>query len=324
MNVIVPNKFNTITTSTLTEPLSHSEWDEATTYALDDLVHITYYTTDSNASDNDFVLVYKSMKADNLGLNPKTNPLYWQEIAPTNETAFLDRYMDSQTVSDDGSELQVSFTSGINDCVVALNVSAKFCVLQVGKNATDDYDYTYIYNLLEDTSIWSEASFEDIRYQKEALFQIPLNNDVECRITLTNADLTNATTQSEFNARSGHTGNVGLGKLIAGRVRAIGKTLYGATVNLMSISEKVRDTTGYTYLKKKKTFKDSSYEVIIDKSTRDIVYRLMESLDAVPCVFVPVFGSDVSANSYGYFTDFSLIIDNPTTSTYNLTVEGLA
>jgi len=151
-----------------------------------------------------------------------------------------------------------------------------------------------------------------LQNKKELFFKIPLNNDVEFTLTFTNDD------------KDDSTGYVGLGKLVVGRIRAIGTTLLNPNVNLMTTTIKTRDESGFSYYDKRNTFKDVSYEVLINNNLRDITYRLFESIDGIDCVFAPTLNDEnMSIVSYGSYSDFSLSLDHKTKSTYSITVEGV-
>ena len=317
MYIVEPVKFKNCTVVNVVnsyDKSTYSRYDSTKTYKLNDIVWDVYQTNYKNSSDNDFEVWYICISNDDIiDKKPYENqPLYWSVLTVDNNTAFLDRYIDTITLSQIDKPLIVEIQVGVVDIIHNMNITAKKIYLEYKENPDDDYKLEIIYDLKENTSIWNKGVYIDTRYQKSALFNLPYIKDNSFyRLTFTNGDI------------SSSAGYVAVGKIITGFSRQIGITKYPIDTTLMSLSTKIKDDSGYTYFNKQGTYKNTTYEVLIDNNLRDVVYSLMQSIDAKNCLFVPKLDSvDMTIITFGNFTDFTINLQGENESEFSITVEG--
>lgn len=119
------------------------------------------------------------------------------------------------------------------------------------------------------------------------------------------------------------TGNtVGCGAIITGLSKTIGGTQYGASLGIADYSVKSQDDFG-NYLVTERAFaKRGNFQVFVDRVATEGVISVLEEYRATPVVYV---GSELydSTIIYGFYRDFSVIIEQHERSICNIEVEGL-
>jgi F5/8 type C domain len=116
-----------------------------------------------------------------------------------------------------------------------------------------------------------------------------------------------------------------IGVIALGNVFDVGLSQYGASSGITSYSLKTTDEFGNTAVNKRKYSKKMTISVDIDRVDIPKVQNLLYSLDSEACVWVG--SSDEYLNNslivYGFYKDFSNIIDYPTKSRCAIDIEGL-
>jgi hypothetical protein len=291
------------------------------TSAVENKQDTVYYTVsaDKNVSETDYIGVFTALGDVPKGIapdNPDSGAMYWGFVGVKNEDAFLDKYLNTSTLSEVDTPLQITFSTGISDTIACLNVDCRYVYINY-YDGSDDVEY--IIDLRQVRDIWSEDSYPDIINESEAFFNVPLNTGVEFTLTFTNGNKTSST------------GVVGVGKVIAGRKRQIGETMYPVDVSLMTTYTKETESgAGAVYNNLQYTYKDVSYNVSIENSRRELCYRLFESVAGKNVLFVPTLGDnygwydgDTSIISYGFFQDFNMTLEGAVVSEFNISVEGI-
>jgi hypothetical protein len=212
----------------------------------------------------------------------------------------------------DGTIFQITHIDSFGRYVIDGNHSiSSNTTYEISKTSQFLNYYTQDMEEQVDWILGADYGIHDVRYMQEFFFKVPTEQNITYTVTLTNDTIL---------ASSGY---VGIGKLVAGTARKIGYTLSQPQINLMSMTVKERDKSGYTYYDKQNTYKEVSYKVDIENSMRSATYRLFESIDAVDCVFMPTDdNTDTSIVCYGSYNNFSLIREDSNNSSYNITVEG--
>lgn len=113
---------------------------------------------------------------------------------------------------------------------------------------------------------------------------------------------------------------------IPGNATTIGATEYGATAGIRDYSRKEIDPdTGAITLTQGRYAKTLRAQFRADSSTYNTVSALLESLRATPVVWIGDNDATISALTvYGWYKDFSLVVDYPTYGIYSLEIEGMA
>lgn len=120
----------------------------------------------------------------------------------------------------------------------------------------------------------------------------------------------------------GGSGIAGLGKLILGNDIEIGCTRFGTSVGIVDFSRKERDEFGNYYILERRFIDKCDYDIQIDSDKVDDVKDLLTELRAKLAVYV---GSEKYKSTivYGYYRDFSIVIQGSKKSQCVLSVEGL-
>lgn len=119
------------------------------------------------------------------------------------------------------------------------------------------------------------------------------------------------------------TGNtVRCGAFIVGLSKEIGKSLYGASTSITDYSVKSTDDFGNKVILERAFADRANFSIILDRLAVDGVKKLLTDYRATPAVYV---GSEDYASTiyYGFYKDFSVIIEGPNHSVCNIEIEGL-
>lgn len=275
-----------------------SEWVDTSTYSVDSVVWYGDY-------------VYISLQDSNNNHIPGDDPAWWTRTGPRNVFACLDKVVASQSSMD--NSLYYDFdVPGRVDSVALLNIRAATVRVQVWRRSTGEdpdelvYDSTFSMISTVGISDWYSYFFEDIsQATNKILLDIPNVYNARVRIDLTN------------------TGSVAaLGEVIIGQQLYIGRTQYGSSVGITDFSKKERDAFGGYSIIEKPFSKRGSFNVMINNSTLDKLQETLAGFRATPILYI---GVDEYASTvvYGFYKDFSLVIQHFNETQCNLEVEGL-
>lgn len=273
----------------------YSVWSSGTTYAANSYVILTSTHR-----------VYRSVQAGNVGKNPVTEDTWWQDVGPTNKWAAFDGSIQSQTSK--LNTLYYEFTlTGRVDTLALLNASLNEARVQVWTTA-EGLVFDKTYGMLSTSGInnWHAYLFEDIRrLTDKTILELPGYLNPTIRVTLTNPS-----------------GMVKIGAIILGRQKYIGRTQYGSSVGITDFSKKDQDQFGNYVIVERPYKKKGSFNVMVDNSLIDELQTLLAGYRATPILYL---GTDQyeSTSVYGFYKDFSLVIQYPTETQFNLEVEGL-
>lgn len=232
----------------------------------------------------------------------------WLDLGATNRWAMFDTKVG--TVTTLASPLTVVMAPGSISGIALLELTGR----QVDITMKDAPGGTTVYSKtvsLDGTIIESFYDWFYVDYQQLT------------DVTLTDLPSQFATCELAVTVTS-TSGNVGVGVCNFGRVYAIGSTQYNATVGIISYSSKTVDTFGNTTVIKRANSKRSSLKLLTEKSDFNKIYRLLASLDSVPCIFI---GTEAAGFEplivYGFYRDFSIDVAYVTTHLCNIEIEGL-
>lgn len=121
------------------------------------------------------------------------------------------------------------------------------------------------------------------------------------------------------------TGTVECALCVVGTSFEIGGTQYGASVGIKDYSRKVtNETTGVVTLEQRKFAKTLRANVRIDSAYYGEVHAKLESLRATPVLWIGDDTGDIEPLTvFGFYKDFSLVVDYPTAGIYSLEIEGM-
>jgi hypothetical protein len=194
MTIIVPEPLNVtdVTNAQNLPDISYSDYNKNNTYSKGSNVSYIVSSSD-NVSESNYIAIYTALGDVGSGVYPdnKVNgSFYWGLIGVKNEDAFLDKYLNTQTISSNNEPLKITFNTTISDTIACLNVDCRYIHIEYNDGAND---VEYVTDLREVRDIWSDVSYPDIVNKSEAFFNVPLNNGVDFTLTFTNVDKTTST-----------------------------------------------------------------------------------------------------------------------------------
>ena len=279
----------------------HPAWAAATAYIVGSRVIRT--TTHR---------IYERMVAGTTATLPELDAANWLDIGPTNRWAMFDAKMG--TVTSRADSLTVVLAPGRINSLALLGLDANSVSVQLVANGETVYNASF--NLTNGNKVgnWYQYFYEPI-YQKSellitnlldaALLDIPAYGNGVLTVTLT---------------RTG--GTVSCAMLVVGMVTSLGDTQHGAQVSIRDYSRKEADAFGNYNLVQRSYSQRLSAEVVVARAQVDEVVKTVSRYRATNVVWI-------GSNAYGclvvfgFLADWSLVIDNPSTSKFSAQIEGM-
>jgi len=252
--------------------------------------------------------IYESLINSNVGNYPSlaTNSNKWQDRGNTNRWKVFDKSVTSQASNANSITYTFNVAQRINSIAV-LNVSAASVHIVMHDTIDGDvYDQTF--SLVSNSGI-NDAyryCFDPIdRIQDFIRTDLPPYSNTTIAITLTATDET-----------------VLCGVILLGFGRKVGATQYGASVGIMDFSIKTRDAFNNLSITEREYSKKGNFQIWVEKTMTDALHTLLASYRAKEILYA---ASEPYSSTYlyGFFKDFSIVIDKPTASLCNIDIEGL-
>ena len=117
-------------------------------------------------------------------------------------------------------------------------------------------------------------------------------------------------------------GSTKVGQIIAGTVREIGDSLFGARVGILDFSRKERDVFGDFDITERRFSNRAELPVSIRTANIAYVQRVLADVRAIPVAYVAA-ESQRETIIYGFFRSFDIVLDGPVWSECVIEVEGL-
>jgi hypothetical protein len=296
MHVIVPID---ITDSVLIDsdvPESdYAEWIAATTYPLGARVIVK---TDADHHR------YESLQAENSHNNPKASPLYWLDLGAVNRWAMFDNSVSSQTRQ--LNSLSFTLSPGAVNSIALFDVSGyRVTITTVSSGAT-----VYFKDILLEQSIvidWYGYFFNPVSRKKQlAIIDMPVYTSNVITVTI-----------YQYTGK-----NAACGMVSVGASWFIGDMEWSPTFTIKDYSTKETDNFGKTTFIKRAFSKKLSCALMVSNGHVDAVGMLLAELRSMPLAWV---GDELYEITiiFGYYVDFSIVIQNFALSTCNLQIEGL-
>lgn len=299
MKIIKPTVVTTamLTSATVAEP----DTDEVLWNAA------TAYTVGQQAIRTTTHMKYERKVAGTSATPPESDAVNWLAIGPTNRWAMFDRKVGTKTTA--ATSLSTVMSAGPVSGVAALELAGREAVVTM-KNAPGG-------SVVYDRTVSLDGTIINSVY--DWLF-----NDFEQLTDFVLTDLPRHYAGGELSVTINGTSGVACGVLQVGQVFEIGQTLSGATVGIIDYSRKVTDTYGNRDVLERGYSKRGNIQVLTDKSDFNKIYRLLASLRATPCVYI---GADTVGYepmiNYGFYKDFSMVVQYAQHHLCNLEIEGL-
>lgn len=273
---------------------------------------------------------YESLQAANVGHDPETiNSTWWLELGPTNHWAMFDTQTSTSTTKVGTLVVEIAPGTSINS-VSVLGIggcSSVTCEIFKGSGRTGaDLIYSFTKSL-DNTFIssWYQYFFEPYVVLTDLLFGsivgataagvtgegIAVPPYINCQVKLT------------FTATTGGT-TVRVAGVLLGTTVELGETQPGASAGINDYSVKETDAYGVTTLVQRNFSKRASYTITVPNGQLRRVHSTLTALRATPCVWVASDDTNLSPLTvYGFYKDFSLLVQYIDYSTFSLEIEGL-
>lgn len=275
----------------------YTPYNAGTTYTIGDRVRVVA---------SDVHLVYEALQSANTGNTPATSPTWWVEVGATNRWAMFDASNTSQTTAAESITITL-IAAGRIDSVALLNLSAASARI-VQSDVTDGVVYDKTFDLTSSGGItdWYRYFMEPIIRKSELVVSdlLPYANST---ITIT------------INSPAGISA---CGACVLGLSRDIGTSQAGARVGIDDYSLKTRDQFGTYSIVERSFSKRCSFDIVIYAEMVDEARRILAEYRATPIVYIGS-NSYSSAVVFGFYKDFSIVIQYASFSICSIEIEGL-
>lgn len=295
MKIVVP--FTVTPAVLVSTDVTESEFPAyaaGTTYALD--AKVIYLNQ-----------IWQSIQAGNIGHTPTTSPTWWVSLGATNRWALFDKVVGTKTSKLTSFTYTLQCTGQRVDTVALLNMAATSVRVKVTVSPEGVvYDETFETVATTGISDWWAYYFSPIKRKTSLIIsELPAYLSPTIEITVTNA---------------GSTASVGTA--ILGLSSYVGRTQYGASIGITDYSKKDRDAFGNFIIVERPFNKRGNFTVEVDNGYID---ELQETLAALRATSVLYIGTDCydSTTIYGFYKDFSVVIQYHSVSQCSIEIEGM-
>lgn len=252
---------------------------------------------------------YKCKVAGAHSASPETDPDNWTDIGPTMKWAMFDYKVG--TVSTLASPLTVVLRPGSVSGIGFLGMVGRqlSIVMKDVPGGTVVNTKTIILDatIIESVYDWFVEDYE--QRADLAITDLPQH--------FPNCELTISITATA--------GSCSCGVLQVGKVTTVGKVLSSLSLGFRSRSVKKEDDFGNMYIATRPSSKRNSYKVKIDNTRLNKIYRLLNELQDIACIFVgSQSGFFEPLVAYGFFKDATVDVSYTTSQVVNFEIEGLA
>jgi len=257
--------------------------------------------------------VYKAMLAmtATTDVNPETGvsaATKWLLIGATNRWRMFDDMV--QTITSNPTSIEVLLTPGTAVTSVAMfNVAATTVKVTV-EDPTDGIVYTHIETMSDpndEVFDWYSYFFAPFANKSDFIISnLPPYPGANIRIVVT----------------AGVGANAEVGSVSLGDIEDIGVACYGSSIGILDYTKKDTDEFGVTSMVERGFSKFGDFDCDLDTADISRVQKKLAKLRAITCVWIGYDGYE-STIIYGYYKDFTVTIDGPIESSYNLRIEGV-
>jgi hypothetical protein len=285
-----------LSSSTVAEA-DHAAWSSATTYAAGTRVIIV-------ATHK----IYESLQASNLNKDPRTQPLWWIEVSPTNRWACFDTSVSTQTKQATSIQYVLNPGQSVN-ALAALNLSnVSSMTISISSALGGGVVFTKTIDLAARpvySNWWTWFYSAKVTPTQSINTDLPSYTDGIITITI-----------------NGGTG-LAVGVLMIGQQRAFGLGVqFGARVGIQDYSRKEKNTYGETILVQRSFAKRANFDLILEKYETDQLQNFLSEVRATNCLWI---GTDdyESTTIFGFYKSFDIVISYANRSDCSLEIEGL-
>ena len=303
MNILIPVAVSTLTSSTIAEPdTGEAAWTSAGTYALGDQVVLT-------ATHR----IYECIQAHSgRTASPSADPLYWQDVGPTNRWAPFDSYVSTAATATTSASWVLS--PGFFDALALYGLAGTQLDIEVLDGPGGAELYADTVDLYEPALGLYEYLFGQIRQRDRIVVTgIPLHPTAQLTLTV-----------------SGGTGDkVALGMLAIGQFRKLapseswGGTQAGASVEPVTYSRISTDEFGTTTIVRRTAATGMRAEVVMPIADCNYALRLVQQVLDVPVAWIASTEDRLAGLNVFGLGSASLAYVDGATARMSLTIKGL-
>lgn len=337
MKIVVPTEITTsklIDTNIPVDSDGLPEWDDSTTYELEDRVQVTTY----NGKDVNLIFEYvgTTPSSDVHPLEDDNDPPVWLEVGKTNRWRAFDKIIGTQSSGEwpvdrdftyvDGPTLSFNFAEedyslwqddvGLSytirpdmptDTLSVFNVSALRAFVRVVTN--EGLIYSEAIELgggLEESS-WYSYFFSPLSRRDSFTLSLPLDADKDIEIAFIERDPENVPE---------------VGEIVVGRANRFGATRFGTSISFIDFSRKERDNFGNFQVVERGFADTLEIDVSLPNEEIPFLNQTLKQVRASPTVWI---GGECYPDTivYGYLRDYEIVISGPSRSDVSVSVEGL-
>lgn len=272
-------------------------WAAGTTYALG------VFTSRNHRK-------WESLQAGNVGKTPETEPLWWRESGASNRMAAFDASPSTVTQRAGGLTMTIATGRRFTDLsLLGIKGRRVTLTLRDGPGGEIFFGPSTISVMASAGSYWAFC-FGDLEQVTVASWS-----------DLPSLASTHATIEVET---SSPTASAEIGVVTIGRGLYIGDAEYGFSSNFENMGRYYEDTNRNPVVLERGFANGASAVVQSTHQQYNALVKFCKEYIGVPCIWIPVSGQSLLAQSvvYGRFSSLSIAIPGPTHITYSLEISG--
>jgi hypothetical protein len=311
MKVLLPKSFSIVENQAISSDYDAiAMWASGASYAAG--AKVIRATPADNPAINiaEIDYIYEAAGA-NTTTDPALDPLSWINLGATDRYKLFDRTASSQT----------EYAQGSSVSILAHRISAIFLGRARGRFQID---------VFLNGADGMPAQIFSAAIEAEALIYEPTSGWYDYFYPVLLGDLGAVDSYAEFPVNdydmtirvSALSDACAIGRLVVGSLYPIGETKIAPSVGILDYSKKDTDANGETYLAVGKYAKKAEFDLIVETSKLDHINALLSRFRATPALWV---GSTrfSSLMIYGFYRDFSLLLQGEEFSECAIQIEGL-
>lgn len=268
----------------------------------------TAYTVGSRALRTTTNRIYERVLAGTTAALPENDLVNWFDFGPSNAWACLDAQVGTVTTAN--TTLTITLATGSIDSFAVMNllgVTARL-VVRDGLAGPVVFDDTQGLDGAAPTD-WYQYFFNDSSFLRSGVAWqgIPVYGSAHATLTLSGG------------------GAISIGQILFGRMADLGETQPGVSVGINDFSVKTTDAFGNTKFVKRAFSKRLNAQLVVDNLQLSRVQNTLQKLRSTPALWLST-DSPYLAESlmvFGFYKDFSAVVQYSTQSLCSLEIEGL-
>lgn len=297
MKLVKPTSITDINfTSSNVSETDYAEWNNSTSYVAGNKViviatHKIYESLSSNIN---------KYPPDNITGTPPT----WMEIGPTNKWKMFDQSYQSQTTNT--GIITVTLEPGRINSLGLMNCDAASINIKLIVGSVNVYEKDLNVNIGY-VNNWYEYFFNPIERKTDfVVTDIPVYGEGVLIVTLS----------------AGIADTVKCGLCIPGFFVNIGESLWGASIGILDYSKKEVDIYGNYSLVERSYSSTLSDSIFIENGRVAYVKKTIAEYRASPALWIASKEYE-GLFIYGFYRDFSIVMESPAGSQCSIEIEGL-